>query len=177
MFKRKWYRKRNKLELEEITGTKNPILIVALSIININNPILKIAFNIDVYLPIIIILLEYIVILILYIYSFNKFKKVDIYTKKAKEEKEKLDGLANYLKDYSLINKKDFLDIYLWERYLAYATIFNINHNILENLKISLEEKSTKENEKAKEIKFDFYENKYFYIDENDKKIYVEGKQ
>jgi len=154
---------------------KNPIIMLALIIIN--NPVIKIANNIDYYLPIIILLLECILILILCLYSFNKFKKVNIYTKKANEEKDKLNGLENYLKDYSLINNKGILDIYLWERYLAYATIFNINHNVVETLKINLEENTTKENKKPREIKFDFYENKYFYIDDNNQKIYVEEKE
>lgn len=160
---------------DKLKTLKSPILM--LSLIIINNPILKIANYIDNYLPIIIFLLECILILILCLYSFNKFKKVDIYTKKAKEEKDKLNGLENYLKDYSLINNKEILDIYLWERYLAYATIFNINHNVLETLKINLKENQTKENEKAREIKFDFYENKYFYINDKNQKIYIQEKE
>ena len=103
----------------------------------------------------------------------KKFKNIDIYTPKAKEEKERLKGLKKYLQDYSLIDKREILEIYLWEKYLAYATIFNINHNIIEILQVNLEEK-TKD---KKEIQFDFYENKYFYIDDKNQKIYISPKE
>lgn len=104
---------------------------------------------------------------------YKKFKNVDIYTQKSKEEKERLQGLKKYLQDYSLIHKREILEIYLWEKYLAYATIFNINHNIIEILQVNLEEK-TKD---KKEIQFDFYENKYFYIDDRKQKIYIDQKE
>ncbi len=107
------------------------------------------------------------------IYLDKKFKNIDIYTPKAKEEKERLKGLKKYLQDYSLIDKREILEIYLWEKYLAYATIFNINHNIIEILQVNLEEK-TKD---KKEIQFDFYENKYFYIDDKNQKIYISPKE
>ena len=107
------------------------------------------------------------------IYLHKKFKNIDIYTPKAKEEKERLKGLKKYLQDYSLIDKREILEIYLWEKYLAYATIFNINHNIIEILQVNLEEK-TKD---KKEIQFDFYENKYFYIDDKNQKIYINPKE
>ena len=77
------------------------------------------------------------------------------------------------LEDYSFINKREILEIYLWEKYLAYATIFNINHNIIEILQVNLEEK-TKD---KKEIQFDFYENKYFYIHDKNQKIYISPKE
>lgn len=96
-----------------------------------------------------------------------------MYTKKAEEEKERLIGLKKYLEDYSLINKREILEIYLWEKYLAYATIFNINHNIIEILQVNLEEKVNAK----KEIQFDFYENKYFYIDDRKQKIYIDPKE
>ncbi len=104
---------------------------------------------------------------------YKKFKNIDIYTSKAKEEKERLKGLKNYLQDYSLIDKRKILEIYLWEKYLAYATIFNINHNIIEILQVNLEEKV----KDKKEIQFDFYENKYFYIDDRNQKVYISEKE
>lgn len=107
------------------------------------------------------------------VYLYKKFKNTDIYTQKAKEEKERLNALKKYLEDYSLINKREILEIYLWEKYLAYATIFNINHNIIEILQVNLEEKISDK----KEIQFDFYENKYFYIDDKNQKIYIKEKE
>lgn len=65
------------------------------------------------------------------------------------------------------------MEIYLWEKYLAYATIFNINHNIIEILQINLEENTNNK----KDIQFDFYENKYFYIDDKNQKIYIKERE
>lgn len=110
---------------------------------------------------------------ITYIYLYKKFISIDIYTQKAKEEKKKLNELKKYLENYSLINKREILEIYLWEQYLVYATIFNINRNINEILEVNLEEET---NDK-KEIQFDFYENKYFKIDSKNQKIYLSEKE
>lgn len=107
------------------------------------------------------------------VYLYKKFKNTDIYTQKAKEEKERLNALKKYLEDYSLIHKREILEIYLWEKYLAYATIFNMNHNIIEILQVNLEEKISDK----KEIRFDFYENKYFYIDAQNQKVYISEKE
>lgn len=138
----------------------------------INNTLVQLTSKIDIYLPGIILILENILIIVSGIYSYKKFKDVNIYTSKAEEEKERLNSLKRYLKEYSLMDNKGILEIYLWEEYLAYATIFNINHNIIEILQVNLEENIGKKN-KPKNIRFDFYENKYFYIDDKNQKKYI----
>ena len=38
----------------------------------------------------------------------------------------KMAGLKNYIKEYSLLEKKNLKDVNLWEDYLIYAIIFDI---------------------------------------------------
>lgn len=84
-----------------------------------------------------------------------------------------MNELKKYLENYSLINKREILEIYLWEQYLVYATIFNINRNINGILEVNLDGEV---NDK-KDIQFDFYENKYFKIDSKNQKIYLSEKE
>lgn len=65
-------------------------------------------------------------------YVINYQKNPYIRNKSAEELNEKLEGLKNYLKDYSLLKDKESEDIVLWEEYLIYSVIFNQNNNIIE---------------------------------------------
>ena len=47
---------------------------------------------------------------------------------------EKLEGLKNYIKDYSNLEEKNKEDITLWEDYLIYSIIFGINTQIVEEV-------------------------------------------
>ncbi len=107
------------------------------------------------------------------IISYQKSQQIDMYTEKAKQEKETLQELEKYLDESSLIKERDILEIYLWEKYLAYAVIFNINGNIIKILEVNLE----KQIKPPIEIQFDFFENKYFYINEEGQKIYIDEKK
>ena len=49
------------------------------------------------------------------------------------------------------------------------VNVLDINQNIIDILKINLD----KDVEIVKNIQFDFYENQYFYIDENNQKRYI----
>lgn len=116
--------------------------------------------------------LEMIAVFIFCIIMYIRYYRINIYENKAIEEKEKLKGIANYLKDYSMINEKDVLDIYLWEEYLVYASILGINEIIDERLQVNI-----KEEKKTTGMQYDYYENRYFYIKENNEKIYFEKEE
>ena len=66
------------------------------------------------------------------ILSFIKNRYVR--TKKGKEINEKLEGLKNYLKDFSNLDEKDVEEIKLWEDYLIYSVLFNQNTNIINEI-------------------------------------------
>jgi len=86
-----------------------------------------------------------------------KNTKIDIYTNKAKLNKQKLKGLKNFLKDNSLIENRKAIEIYIWEDYLIFSVLLGINHNIPDEIKINLS------NIKEKRGKYyDYYENKYY---------------
>lgn len=89
--------------------------------------ILMFAILLVVYLPISI-----------FIY-FNTYiikmkKNSYIRTKKGEALNENLEGLKNYLKDYSTMNERDEKSLTLWEDYLIYSVIFNQNTKIVKNI-------------------------------------------
>ena len=57
-----------------------------------------------------------------------------IRTKKGEELNENLEGLKNYLNDFSIMNERDEKSLTLWENYLIYSVIFNQNTNIIKDL-------------------------------------------
>lgn len=117
---------------------------------------------------VLILLIEILIITINALILYRKSNNINIFSNTANKEKENLKNLNNYLNDYSLIEEKDVIDIYLWEDYLLYATIFGISKNVTETLKVNLEN-----NKEKYDIKYDYYENKYFYINNLDRKIYL----
>ena len=56
-------------------------------------------------------------------------------TNKAKELNKKLEGLKNYLKNYSMLDEIEAEAISLWEDYIIYSVIFKQNKNILSDYK------------------------------------------
>lgn len=61
------------------------------------------------------------------------------YTNKGLRLQRKIMGFKKFLKNYSMIEKRDVEEVYLWERYLAYAMSLNINvkyrNKLLEQIK------------------------------------------
>ena len=53
-------------------------------------------------------------------------------TSKGRELNQKLEGLKNYLKDYSLMNEREAKEIELWDDYLIYSVMFGHNKKIIE---------------------------------------------
>jgi len=89
-------------------------------------------------------ILMFAILLILYLpisigIYFNTYivkmkKNSYIRTKKGEELNENLEGLKNYLKDYSNIHEKDEKSLTLWEDYLIYSVIFNQNTKVIKNI-------------------------------------------
>jgi len=67
-------------------------------------------------------------------YIVKMKKNSYIRTKKGEELNENLEGLKNYLKDYSNIHEKDEKSLTLWEDYLIYSVIFNQNTKVIKNI-------------------------------------------
>ena len=63
------------------------------------------------------------------------------------------------------------IEIHLWDNYLIISVLLDINKTIPKELNLSL---SNKNRNIKTEIKFDYYENKYFYINDKNEKIYIE---
>ena len=72
--------------------------------------------------------------LYLFTYSlmqYNSFKR----TEKGEEINEKLEGLRKYISEYTLLKDKDSKTIELWEEYLIYSVILDINKTkIVDNI-------------------------------------------
>lgn len=74
--------------------------------------------------------------LIIYAISYitKSLDNNNVRTKKGEEVNEKLEGLKNYINDYSNLDKKEEDSITLWEDYLIYSVIFKQNVEIVEKL-------------------------------------------
>lgn len=73
------------------------------------------------------IILKFIsIFIILFFNGLIGGKKIFVTTEKGEEVQEKLIGLKNYLKEYTLIKDKNVEDIMLYEEYIIYAILFNI---------------------------------------------------
>lgn len=57
-----------------------------------------------------------------------------IRTNKGEVVNERLEGLKNYLKDFSLMYEKDEKSLTVWEDYLIYSVIFNQNTKIIKRI-------------------------------------------
>lgn len=67
-------------------------------------------------------------------WAFNT-KNPYIRSKEAKEINTKFEGLKKYIKDYSLLDEKNYEDIVIWKNYLIYSIIMGQNPEIVENVK------------------------------------------
>ena len=72
----------------------------------------------------------------IYIKSYYFITKIDPYVrnKKAKEINSKLEGLKKYIKEYSLLDEKEYKDIVIWENYLVYSVISGQNTEIVDKI-------------------------------------------
>lgn len=49
-------------------------------------------------------------------------------------------GLKKYMEDFSMLDKREVLEIAIWEKFLVYATAFGIADKVLKQLKIVYQE-------------------------------------
>ena len=68
-------------------------------------------------------------------YIIKSKKNSYIRTNKSEEINEKLEGLKNYLKDFSLMNERSEKSLILWEDYLIYSVIFNQNTKVVKSIR------------------------------------------
>ena len=137
--------------------------ILAIAIANINIfEVAIIAETTIAFLPTILeIMICMIPILILKLVSLKILSKtqnrIAVITQKGLEEQEKWKGLANYMKEFSLLNEKEVPSLIIWEKYLVYATAFGIADEVIEQMKakypgVFIEEYWDKEKEKIYKV-------------------------
>lgn len=82
-----------------------------------------------------------IVAIISYITYSIKYKSNPYFrTEKGKELNRRIEGLKNYLKDYTLLDRQEKEGIVVWEDYLVYSVLFNQNRKIIEKYKRYIED-------------------------------------
>lgn len=77
------------------------------------------------------------------VYIFSKYapfyikSNIDPYfrSKKAEEINKKLEGLKNFLKDFSKLDEREAKEIILWDEYLIYSVLFGHNEKIVDEYK------------------------------------------
>lgn len=133
----------NKLLIKDIVFS---IIIYAIagfllySLINYFTSLNEIDFEILYFIPLLILCLFmmffpfyklwYLIILYAKIKSDNYFR-----TKKGEEVNKKLEGLKNFLKDFSILSEREKYEIALWDEYLIYSVLFNHNNAITDKYK------------------------------------------
>jgi len=85
--------------------------------------------------------LPYIILKIMNLKLLIKIQnKIAVLTQKGVEEQEQWKGLANYIKEFSMINEKEVPAIVVWEKYLVYATAFGIADTAIKQMQASYPE-------------------------------------
>lgn len=98
-----------------------------------DNPILLLMI-ITAGIPIIFFIIGYPIFSIIHLISY-KIKSAQmpyIRTKKGNEINELLEGLKNYLKDFTMLDKRSKDELILWEDYLIYSVIFSQNKIVVQ---------------------------------------------
>lgn len=138
---------------EESKKKKKKRMIKAILIAVIVNIVMKVAFNIIsemnfennmipiisfiIYAIVFIIFSFYPMILIISYIIYNIKSTLDPYfrTKEGEELNRSIEGLKNYLKDYTLLDEQEKDGIVVWEEYLVYSVLFNQNKKMIEKYK------------------------------------------
>lgn len=138
---------------EESKKKKKKRMIKAILIAVIVNIVMKVAFNIIsemnfennmipiisfiIYAIVFIIFSFYPIILIISYIIYNIKSTLDPYfrTKEGEELNRSIEGLKNYLKDYTLLDEQEKDGIVVWEEYLVYSVLFNQNKKMIEKYK------------------------------------------
>ena len=96
-----------------------------------NQPVLSI-IGIIFEFALFILVIGFPIIVFNYISAYKKMDFLNPYvrTKKANEINRELEGLKNFIKDFSVLNKREKKEISLWREYMIYSIIFGINTNI-----------------------------------------------
>ena len=88
---------------------------------------------------------------------FGMIKKRSV---KSNEDYAKWNGLKNFLLDFGNFNDKEIPEVYLWEKYLVYATVFGIADKVQEQMKIKLRDINY---DTSTDFTFLYFNNWYFY--------------
>ena len=66
----------------------------------------------------------------------KSINKINVYTQKGIDEQKQWKDLERYMKDFSKLDEREIPEIIIWEKFLIFATVFNIADKVLEQLKI-----------------------------------------
>ena len=138
---------------EESKKKKKKRMFKAILIAVIVNIVMRVAFNIisemnfeNNMIPIISFVIYVIALMIFALYPtiviisfiiYNVKSTLDPYfrTKEGEELNRSIEGLKNYLKDYTLLDEQEKDGIVVWEEYLVYSVLFNQNKKMIEKYK------------------------------------------
>lgn len=81
----------------------------------------------------------FIIPIIMFVYPLMQINSYSR-TEKGEEINRKIEGLKQYIKDYSFLKEKEQNELVLWEEYLIYSVIFGLNNTkIVENISKMIE--------------------------------------
>jgi len=62
--------------------------------------------------------------------------RVNVFSQKGVDEKERWKAFKKYMEEFSLLKDKEIPSLILWEKYLVFATAFGISEKVLKQLKV-----------------------------------------
>ena len=135
---------KSKLNLAELFKTIIIFLVIIVLLIAIGITLFNNIVNNPVQHEIEVIFLMFIILFVVFfpvftiIYSVRYIAKSAsnpyIRTASGEDMNRKLEGLKNYLKDFSSLDEKSINDIMLWDEYLIYSVMFAQNKNITKKI-------------------------------------------
>ena len=97
----------------------------------------QVSFLLSSILTMVVAIIPFIItfyIIYLIAYSTQKFKNPYVRSELGEEVNKKLEGLKNFLKDFSSLEEKNIEELILWEDYLVYSVLFNQNKKIINEI-------------------------------------------
>ncbi|MBO5478404.1 MAG: DUF2207 domain-containing protein [Clostridia bacterium] len=98
------------------------------------------------FIKILLSLSPYFILKLIALHKLSKLEnKIAVLTQKGYEEQIQWEALARYMKEFSLLNEKEIPSLAVWEKYLVYATAFDIAEVVIEQMKAKYPEVFVKE--------------------------------
>ena len=104
-------------------------LLAKSAVLTMIKPIILVILSLFIYVYPHYFILKYLILL--FITSIRNYKRTEF----GNDINSKLEGLKNYIRDFSILSEREKKEIVLWNDYLVYSVMFNKNEKIINEYK------------------------------------------